>query len=112
MVQLLDQTILLKQRNENAWADHPKLRVFPAHQCFRTAEHGVIRPDIKLRLIVDQELLFLNGGSEVLQQLFRIDLGFMQGIIIDRHSLAETVPDRVSRQFGTVKAAFQIIIFV
>ena len=68
-VQLLDQPVIFKQRDENARTDHTQFRMLPPHQCFGAGQDRHVRTDIKFRLIIDFELILRNGGRKIFDQL-------------------------------------------
>ena len=107
-VEPLDQTVLFKQRDEHAGADHPKLRVDPAHKRLRAREDGGIRPHVEFGLVINLELLLADRLRKVLDELFGIELALVQAVVIDANRARIGVLRRVGGHFGTVDAALHV----
>ena len=71
VVQRLDQSVVLKQRNEHAGTHHAQFGVLPANQRLCAAQDRFLGAHIDLGLIVDHELFLADRGREILDQLFR-----------------------------------------
>ena len=112
VVKVTNQAVVLKQRDKNARTDHAKLRMLPADQCFRAAEHRRFRPDIILRLEEDGKLFLCQRFLEIIQQAFCIYFLLMKGVVVDSDGNGETVPDGVRCAFGKVKATLHINAFI
>ena len=85
----MDQTVLFKQRNEDTGTDHAVLRMNPANQSFRSEQNRRIGTDIKLRLVVNLELMLLDGFGKVLNQLLGKEVLFMQMTVIPADGLGQ-----------------------
>ena len=104
MIQIPYQAVFLEQRNKQSGADHPDLRVDPPHQGFGAGKHRDVRPDIELRLIVDDELLLPDGLVKVLGQLFGEHLPIMQAAVVVSYILRIVVPHQIRGGLGPVEA--------
>ena len=107
-VELLNQTVFFKQRDKNAGTDHAAVRVNPTHQRFRPGQNRRIGTNIKLRLVVDLELMLLDGSGEILYQLLGKDVLFMKLAVIQADGSGEIPANRVGRHFGAVKTALDV----
>ena len=112
MIQLLDEPVFLKQRDEHAGADKPQLRVLPSHQSLRAGQIGLFTGDIELRLKVYLELLFFDGQREILDQLFGIQFGLAQRVVIDADVAREAVAYGIRSDLGAVKTPLELQRFI
>ena len=92
-VHLRDETVPLKEGNEGPGTHKADLRAVPADQGLRPARPG--RPDIVFRLVVDDELLLLQGVFHDIQDLLLFQLLFPQGIVEVGDIIAITPVDRL-----------------
>ena len=71
-VQLLDQTVALKEGDEISRTDHAQLRMLPADQGFGAPEYGMVPLDGIFRLIEDNQISGGDGIVYVIDQLLLI----------------------------------------
>ena len=112
MIQVLYESVFLKQRDEHAGADHAQLRVLPAHQGLRAGKVRLIAGDVVLRLEEHLELSFLDGLGKVLDQLLRIHLGLVQRVIKDTDIAGKAVSYGIGGNLGPVEATLKLKGFI
>ena len=84
----------------------------PAHQGFRTRQNRLVRTDIILGLEVYLEAVVFQGGSEIFQKTFPVQLCFMHFLIInaDRYTMAAL--HCIGGDLRIVKAALDLERFI
>ena len=84
----------------------------PADQRLGAAKHRRNVLDGKLRLVIDDELLFRDCRRKVVQKAFQMQLRLEETVVIHGHRLCEAVADRVQRQLRPVKTPVDVEAFV
>ena len=112
MIQLLHQAVILQQGNEQAGADHAQPGMLPADKGFRAGKDRRFLTHVKLRLVIDPEVTVYQRFLEIVQQLFFIQLGFVQDVIVIGNGLFITGASGVRRHLGPVETALDVNVFV
>ena len=80
----------------------------PPHQRLGTSQDRRIRTDIELRLIIYFELILRDGGGKILDELLRVELLLMQGlIVIPDHTCIDSL-DGIRCHLGAVEALLHL----